>query len=342
MTPTHGLTWVYEEVCKKWEAGTLAPDVAVFNWSTYDNTTLNQLAIDRLMGNIHKGKRQARIYGMFVQPEGLIWPEFDESIHVVDPFEIPSYWPQYLVLDPGHAHFFGGLCIAADPDGGCVIWAAHKERRQTIKSHVRQLCDLYRKHGYEDRVNADLYQRYFKSGFAPEKKWGRLIQRVQPICDGAAAQYREEFGLYGIATRNAKKDVDLGLTRVSNWFETVNRKGYPMIRLFRGSTKALVGELVIYSWKDIESSGNREGEINGQEVKKTNDDLCDPLRYFVMDSGHEGGKFRREQIAPPPGSFAHIMKQRQRAHDASQLMGNESFDRQELFRMMEGGFDPSW
>lgn len=53
--------------------------------------------------------------GLFERPEGLVFDVFDESRHVVAPFEIPFNWPRYAGQDFGLKHPTGTIFGALDP-----------------------------------------------------------------------------------------------------------------------------------------------------------------------------------------------------------------------------------
>jgi hypothetical protein len=230
--------------------------------------------------------------------------------------------------------------VAADPDGGCVVWNCHKERRMPVRDHLKMIAGMYRDSPFADKVDERLYKRYFVEGRIPEARQGTLLNGVRAIIDQAAAGYREEISLYGIACQAAEKDLNLGLSRVGTWFRAVNRQGKPMIRIFAGACRKLIGELRVYSWKDVESAGTtKDGEIKGQAVRKRNDDLCDPLRYFVMD--------RPLLTAPvkgpaPAGSFAEAMGEKETARKARNLLGNERFQMKDYLRVIQGGYGKGW
>lgn len=58
----------------------------------------------------------ARETGKFTHLSGAILKEFDQSVHVIQPFTIPRHWPIYCVMDP---HFGGKPSF--------VAWFAHEE-----------------------------------------------------------------------------------------------------------------------------------------------------------------------------------------------------------------------
>src|SRR3546814_17992160 len=62
-------------------------------------------------------QRQRLLDGRWVAAEGIIWPEFDPAVHLVDRFDIPDDWTRYWTVDFGYIHPFVAQGWAVDPDG---------------------------------------------------------------------------------------------------------------------------------------------------------------------------------------------------------------------------------
>jgi len=69
------------------------------------------------------GNRRARLYeGLWVSAEGSVFPSFQESKHVCDPFEVPRSWPFTIGYDAGFDHPCAVLWFATAPNG-CIYIA---------------------------------------------------------------------------------------------------------------------------------------------------------------------------------------------------------------------------
>jgi PBSX family phage terminase large subunit len=93
------------------------PYLFFINFSMADNPYIDRMVYDRAKATMNESLFQRDFEGRFVKIEGLIYPEFDRSIHVVDPFEIPSHWPKWSGLDYGWTDPTSILGIAYDPEG---------------------------------------------------------------------------------------------------------------------------------------------------------------------------------------------------------------------------------
>lgn len=68
------------------------------------------------------GHRRARMFdGRWVAAEGTVFPEFNERLHVCNPFRVPKDWPHFLFYDPGYDHPTAILWIAVAPNGCLYI-----------------------------------------------------------------------------------------------------------------------------------------------------------------------------------------------------------------------------
>lgn len=57
--------------------------------------------------------------------EGAAFEEFDEQVHVVDPFKVPDDWDRFESLDHGASNPTAALAWATDHDGNSVVYDAY-------------------------------------------------------------------------------------------------------------------------------------------------------------------------------------------------------------------------
>lgn len=89
-------------------------------------------------------ERKALKYGDWDIYDGMFFPEFKRSIHIIEPFKIPDNWNRYIAMDYG-LDMFAVLFIAIDTKGKAYVYnEIHKpnlivsEAVQTLKSYMRQ------------------------------------------------------------------------------------------------------------------------------------------------------------------------------------------------------------
>ncbi len=249
MTPLKGLTWVYDEI----ELNSLNnPEV----WCEYmewaDNPYLDKNEVEMMSSVISTQDQLSRRYGKFTTGEGLVYPEFDESVHVIDPFDIPCEWQANISIDPGlknptSAHFY-----AVDFDGVIYVCAEHYVAGQNIDYHVEKIFDIANRLGWR------------------RDSKGRLNALIDPAANQRTLAYEksvaELFFEKGIVVNtNVNKDLYSGIQRIKSLFE----QRPPRIYIFKTCVN-LIREIKSYWW------GSNE------RPKKVDDHALDEMRYFVM------------------------------------------------------------
>ena len=84
--------------------------------TVYDNDVLmkNDPAYVKRLENLPENEKQAFLYGNWDIFEGRFFGEWQESTHVVQPFEIPKEWKRYVSIDWGYKDFCDVLWHATD------------------------------------------------------------------------------------------------------------------------------------------------------------------------------------------------------------------------------------
>lgn len=99
--------------------------IEVVTWSSIGNPVFPKDEFERMRRELPKAIFDRRYRGLFTRLEGLVYPEFDEDFHLVDPFEIPPKWLRFGGLDFGKSNPNAILSIAFDP--GEKIFYVYKE-----------------------------------------------------------------------------------------------------------------------------------------------------------------------------------------------------------------------
>lgn len=249
MTPLKGLTWVYDEIEVNASDN---PEV----WCEYmewaDNPYLDTAEVDMMKNIISTEDQESRRFGRFSQGEGLVYPEFDPNVHVIDPFDVPKEWQNNISIDPGlknptSCHFY---CV--DYDGVIYVVAEHYVSGQNIDFHVEKIFEI------ADRL-----------GWRRDAK-GRLCALIDSAAKQRTLAYEKsvaelfyEKGI--IVNTNVNKDLYSGIQRIKSLFE----QRPPQIYIFRNCVN-LIREIKSYWWgKD-------------ERPRKVDDHALDELRYFVM------------------------------------------------------------
>lgn len=271
MTPLKGLTWVYDEIELN-EKNDPQVWCEYMEWS--DNPYLDKEEIKAMTSSVSEQDQLSRRYGKFTVGEGLVYPEFDQSVHVIDPFDVPKEWQTNISIDPGLTNPTSCHFYAVDFDGNIYVVAEHFEAGQSVDHHVKKIFEI-----------------------ADEIGWKRDAKgRLSALIDSAANQrtlasqksVAELFCEKGILVNtNVNKDLYSGIQRIKSLFE----QRPPKIYIFKNCVN-LIRELKSYWWGD------------NDRPKKTDDHALDELRYFVMTQP------RPTKPLPPPKSQIQIDKER--------------------------------
>ena len=271
MTPLKGLTWVYDEIELN-EKNDPQVWCEYMEWS--DNPYLDKEEIKAMTSSVSEQDQLSRRYGKFTVGEGLVYPEFDQSVHVIDPFDVPKEWQTNISIDPGLTNPTSCHFYAVDFDGNIYVVAEHFEAGQSVDYHVKKIFEI-----------------------ADEIGWKRDAKgRLSALIDSAANQrtlasqksVAELFCEKGILVNtNVNKDLYSGIQRIKSLFE----QRPPKIYMFRNCVN-LIRELKSYWWGD------------NDRPKKVDDHALDELRYFVMTQP------RPTKPIAPPKSQIQIDKER--------------------------------
>ena len=255
MTPLKGRTFVYNEIYLNARRN---PEVwyEFMNWE--DNPFLSASEVKLLEGALDQSSLDSRKYGRFSEGYGLVYPEFDESVHVVKPFSVPSEWQENVSIDPGLRNPLSAHWYCVDWDGNIYVVAEHYEKGRDIDFHAAAIDEISRRLGWK------------RDGSG----------RISALIDSAAGQrtlassksVSELFYERGIAVNpNVDKDVFSGISRVKSYLARGN--GQPDIYIF-DCCENMIAEFKSYSW----GAGDRP--------IKAGDHAMDELRYFVMSRPH--------------------------------------------------------
>lgn len=251
MTPLKGLTWVYNEIYLN-EKGN--PDVWCEFMSWEDNPFLNKAEIESFSDSLNADELNARKYGKFSSFGGMVYSEFDENVHVIDPFTVPTDWYDAISIDPGLNNPLSCHWYAVDYDGNVYVIAEHYEAKKDILYHSKKIKEKCKQLGWKTLPNGNYYALIDS---AANQKTLAGVKSVSEL-----------FYDLGI-TVNGKVNKDLfsGIQRVKSYLKNAN--GQAKLFIFKSCTN-LIREIKGYFWSDSDNP-----------VKK-DDHALDELRYYIQ------------------------------------------------------------
>ena len=252
MTPLKGLTFVYNEIYLNRRGD---PEIWYEFMEWNDNPYLDEEEIRAVEGCMDERTLQSRKYGKFgAEDAGVVYPEFDESVHVIEPFALPKEWQDNISIDPGLNNPLSAHWYAVDYDDNVYVVAEHYEAGRDIDYHAEKLKEISARIGWHTDGK------------------GRLCALIDSAAKqrtlGGVKSVVELFYERGILVNpNVEKDLFSGIARVKSYLNKTN--GLPNLYIF-SSCVHLISELKGYRWG------------SGDSPRKADDHSLDEMRYYLM------------------------------------------------------------
>ena len=260
--------WIYSRFAKPAQDGKLDTKTHFYvSATTRENPHLPADYVPTLLASYPEELIKRYIEGKWEVFEGQIYPEYDQTIHVIKPFDIPKGWERLISIDHG----------LVNPT--CALWGA-----------IDYDNNLY------------IYDEYYEPGIVSKHAEAILAKTVgQEIAfwlidpstanktrekDGMLWSVLEEYEDYGIYATPANNQMLAGINRVKEFLKLDSKRLNPQTsetpspRLFiMSNCTSLTWEFPQYQWKKMRSVTNRN-EI--ERPRDYNDHALDALRYMIM------------------------------------------------------------
>jgi hypothetical protein len=182
---------------------------------------------------------------------GLIYPEWDDDLHIIDEYEYNPDWRNYLAVDWGFTNPFVALDIQVDPSDNLYVWRERYIPRVPVHQHAYEINARDNPEGYSiDGVFAD----YADPGAC--EVFSSLVQTV----------YADK----------ESKDWARGVAEVKRFLK--GEDGRPHIFVFRDLCPNTIEEFPNYRMKPQ----NQENLNRAEQASAFKDHALDAIRYLVM------------------------------------------------------------
>lgn len=259
--------WIWDRFAQPAQEDELHKDFHYVTATTRENPHLPPDYIPTLLQSYPDELIRRYIEGKWEVFEGQIFPEFDRSIHVVKPFDIPKRWERIVSIDHGLVNPTAALWAALDYDGNVYI--------------------------YDEYYNPGLVSHHAETILKKSEGQEISLWLIDPSTsartrekDGVLWSVLEEYEDYGIWAVPANNQVLAGINRVKEFMrldkDRINPRSqeYPAPRLYIFSNCSnLLWELPQYQWKKMRSLTSRS---ESEKPRDFNDHACDALRYIIM------------------------------------------------------------
>ncbi len=250
MTPLKGVTFLFDEIYLNKRGD---PEIWYEFMEWADNPFLPAKEVAAMTVALGEKELESRRFGRFCVNEGLVYPEFDERIHVIEPFPVPFEWQDTISIDPGLNNPLSAHWYCVDFDGNVYAVAEHYEAKRDIDYHAEKIKEISRALGWH----------------TDEK--GRLRALIDSAANqrtlASAKSVSELFYERGILVNtNVDKDLFSGIARVKSY---LSGKCGPRLYIFANCVN-MIREFKGYFWG--------EGDV----PRKVSDHSLDELRYLLM------------------------------------------------------------
>jgi len=212
-TTPYGLNWLKTEVYDKWKAGD--PNYEVIQFPSITNPAYPKHEYERAQRELPEWMFRMFYRGEFTRPEGLVYQDFDASVHLIAPFDIPKEWVRVIGMDFGYNNPMAAVWIAIDGDGTCYVYREYYKTRRLPREAAEDIREMSQ---------------------------GETIDAI--FVDPSAPVLIEELRRQGLNALPANNTVKEGIARVSELFRSKR------LYVFKGLVN-LLDEIESYSWKVV-------------------------------------------------------------------------------------------
>ena len=125
--------WIQDEIIDKADG----KSIVSIHGSIYENTHITEEEINEFIKTLDPSEVEVRVMGKALHLQGLIYPEFNEAVHVFDPFTTKPFaenggkplphWTRYMVADPHDRKPFAMIWCAVDEDENIWVYDEYPE-----------------------------------------------------------------------------------------------------------------------------------------------------------------------------------------------------------------------
>lgn len=145
---------------------------------------------------------RAILYGEFHEVSGLVFDDWDRSIHVIEPFEVPKTWTFFRYHDHGRKEPNAAILVAVSPDEVYYIVAEYYERDKEISENAAEIIQRMTGNSIAVDETGRKYERFDNI---------RVVATISDIgslnksLDNARRTIRDEYLMAGLVLQPGSK-----------------------------------------------------------------------------------------------------------------------------------------
>lgn len=212
------------------------------------------------------GVRRDRLRdGRWTAAEGVIYTQWDESVHLVDRFDPPDDWPRWWSIDFGYTNPQVVQCWAEDPDGRLFLYREWYRTQRTVAEHAKDILKIVAPEGVwiEPKPRAVICDHDAEGRAVLEQELGLgTVRAHKAVSEGIQAVQERLDKRRLFLMRNALVTIDMALSEASKPICTAD-------------------EIGSYVWATRRSTSG--DTLTKEEPVKQDDHGLDALRYVVAE-----------------------------------------------------------
>jgi len=219
---------------------------------------LNQEAIDRFERDLTDDEKEARLRGRFMHLSGLVYKEFNPSVHVQPYFKPPVTWTWYEAIDPATRKPWAVTIMAISPDETkyVVDEIFIKGVVSEVANAIKQKRDDYR------------YQPAIATIIDP------IAVAEDPI---SKTSILNEFMAHGVFCQSGSKDRNRGIQLLKADLKIGEDEQKAGIYILENCRRT-IHEFGHYVWDDFKKKVSGQKDI----PKKTDDDMLENIHRILI------------------------------------------------------------
>lgn len=201
--------------------------------------------------------------------EGLVYPEWNDKVHLIKPFKVPDWWNRYIVMDHGHRNPTAVGWFAVSGDGDVFLYDLHYKSGEWVQYHAEQI-----------RMKNNISDTDIDSVIA----W---VADPSIFSEHTETTIADEYEDNGIFWEKANNDRPGGRNRVASYLSLDSKvknqqfpAGKPKLFVFNTpEMRPFLEEIKGYHWADLSVRGRDKNMP--ERPKKKDDHAMDMLRYAI-------------------------------------------------------------
>lgn len=282
------------------------PMIELFEGSTYENKDNLPADFIKTQEAAYKGQMRERfLLGKWGAYEGLVYSEYDPSVHLIDHEIMENYFTQLVqfgsygnILEAYDHGIASPACYGfgfVDHFGNVFIMDGYYEKEKTIQQLAQGIKDIRASYGYS--ADENLEDETSQAIYGDPAIFKRASGNTRTVGTTVAGLFAEE----GIRMRRANNDIISGIAKVQSYLYIESSHPHPIFQEVIGAPRLYIStkckwidsEFVDYYWKKNNVTGDAE-----DIPMDRNDHSMDMIKYLLTNRPRVAAFRQKKEVVP--------------------------------------------